>query len=87
LAEIELASSSIPSIRNVCVLYNADKKEIALFYEAEEDLTPADIRSRMAVTLPKYMVPTIFHRLDEMPMNPNGKIDRLALGRRLSQVP
>jgi amino acid adenylation domain-containing protein len=87
LAEIELASSSIPSIRNVCVLYNQDKKEIALFYEATEDVTPATIRTHMTTVLPKYMVPTAFHRLDEMPMNPNGKIDRLALGRRLSQVP
>lgn len=80
LAEIELACSSIESIRNVCVLYNTDRKEITLFYEAPPEVTPAAIRGKLAVILPKYMIPTTFHRLDEMPRNPNGKIDRLALG-------
>jgi amino acid adenylation domain-containing protein len=84
LSEIELASSSIAAIRNVCVLYNAERKEIALFYEADSDVTPAVIRGQIATILPKYMVPTAFHRLEEMPRNPNGKIDRLALSQRLS---
>lgn len=83
LAEIELACSSIESIRNVCVLYNAEKKEITLFYEAPPDVTPAGIRAKLATILPKYMIPTAFQRLDEMPRNPNGKIDRLALGQRV----
>lgn len=84
LSEIELAASSIPSIRNVCVLYDNEKKEIALFYEAPEDVTPAAIRGPLAATLPKYMIPTAFHRVDGMPRNPNGKIDRLALSQRVS---
>lgn len=87
LAEIELACSSIASIRNVCVLYDAEKKEIALFYEAPPEVTPAAIRGQVMMTLPKYMIPTAFHRLDEMPRNPNGKIDRLALSQRVSGVP
>jgi len=87
LAEIELACSSIASIRNVCVLYDAEKKEIALFYEAPTEVTPAAIRGKLMMVLPKYMIPTAFHRLEEMPRNPNGKIDRLALSQRASGVP
>jgi D-alanine--poly(phosphoribitol) ligase subunit 1 len=83
LAEIELACSSIEDIRNVCVLYNNDRKEITLFYEAPAQATPAAIRTKLLMTLPKYMIPTAFHRLDEMPRNPNGKIDRLALSQRV----
>jgi amino acid adenylation domain-containing protein len=87
LSEIELAASSIENMRNVCVLYNKEKREIALFYEASEDVAPAVIRGQLAATLPKYMIPTVFHRLDEMPRNPNGKIDRLALSRQLLGAP
>jgi len=87
LAEIELACSGIESIRNVCVLYDAERKEITLFYEAPPQITPAAIRGTLAVILPKYMIPTAFHRLDEMPRNPNGKIDRLALGQRMPGTP
>lgn len=87
LAEIELACSSIDRVQNVCVLYSKEEKEIALFYEGSEDVSPGEIRRQLAATLPKYMIPTAFHRLEEMPRNPNGKIDRLALGRRLLGEP
>ena len=33
----------------------------------------------MAKSLTDYMVPTVFMQLDEMPMTPNGKIDRKKL--------
>ncbi len=79
LAEIELACTSIKSIRNVCVLYDKDRKEIGLFYEAPPEITAAVIRAELAKVLPKYMIPTVYRRVDELPRNPNGKIDRQAL--------
>jgi len=61
------------------VTYHPDKKEIILFFESEQELTAAFIRERLSVFLPKYMLPTVFNRMDSLPRNPNGKIDRQRL--------
>ena len=79
LGEIEHAVLQMDGIRNCCVAYNQNKKEITLFYECDKELTPAFIRERLAVSLPKYMLPTVFNWMELMPRNPNGKIDRAKL--------
>ena len=38
-----------------------------------------ELREQLARTLPEVMVPSMLVRIDEMPMTPNGKIDRKAL--------
>ncbi|MCX6924694.1 MAG: phenylalanine racemase, partial [Verrucomicrobia bacterium] len=76
LGEIEHAVLRLDGIRNACVIYNQNKKEITLFLESNQELTPAVIRERLGAFLPKYMLPTVFHRMDQLPRNPNGKIDR-----------
>jgi amino acid adenylation domain-containing protein len=79
LGEIEHAVLQLDGIRNCCVTYHQDKKEIVLFYECDKELSPAFIRERLLVSLPKYMLPTAFHWMELMPRNPNGKIDRAKL--------
>ena len=79
LGEIEHAVFEVDGIGNSCVVYNQSKKEIALFFESERELTPAFIREQMLSRVPKYMLPTSFHRLDKLPLTANGKIDRQKL--------
>jgi amino acid adenylation domain-containing protein len=84
LPEIEHQILNIDGIANACVLYNKDAKEITVFYESRNGEIPAGrIREELLKTLPKYMLPTVFHQLPELPRNPNGKIDRNGLALRV----
>jgi acyl-CoA synthetase (AMP-forming)/AMP-acid ligase II len=69
----------VDGIRNCCVVYNQNKKEITLFYECDQEHAAAFMREKLSASLPKYMLPTVFNRMDQMPRNPNGKIDRAKL--------
>ena len=79
LGEIEHAVLQVDGIRNCCVVYSQNKKEITLFYESDTELAPAFIRERLLAFIPKYMLPTIFNQMELLPRNPNGKIDRQKL--------
>jgi len=83
LGEIEHAVQQVNGIRSACILYNQNKKEIVMFFESGDELTPAFIRERLLKRLPKYMLPTAFQRLEKMPLTSNGKIDRQQLASRL----
>ncbi len=79
LGEIEHAVLQVDGVKNTCVVYNQNKKEITMFFEADRQLTPAFIREKLTATLPKYMLPTVFNQMELLPRNPNGKIDRAKL--------
>ena len=80
LPEIEHQILGIPGIANACVLYDHPKKAITLVYQsADAEVSAATIRSALSGVFPKYMLPTVFHALERLPMNPNGKIDRKGL--------
>ena len=78
LGEIEhVIINTLKLVKNGCVVYNHQRKEITLYYEAEQELTAADFRKAIGNTLPKYMIPVVYHHLPELKRNTNGKIDRL----------
>jgi len=70
-------------VKMVCVVYNQNQKEIAMFYQSETELNLGEFRKRMLQFVPKYMLPTKYFRLDEVPLSANGKIDRLKLQKEL----
>jgi len=76
VGEIEAIAEKFPMIKNACVLYDGEKRQIALFYEADGVIDEAVYRRTLMEDLPIYMVPTRFVRLDEMPFNANRKKDR-----------
>ena len=78
LGEIEhVIINTLKLVRNGCVVYNHQRKEITLYYEAENELSAADFRKSIGNTLPRYMIPVVFNHLPELRRNANGKIDRL----------
>lgn len=80
LAEIEhVAVNTLKIAPNCCALYEAGAKRIVLVYEGHSALPEKELRQRLGEALPRYMVPTIYKHVPEMPRNTNGKIDRLKL--------
>jgi amino acid adenylation domain-containing protein len=78
LAEIEHAIlSSIAAVQNVCVVYSQRKKEIVAFCELRGELSLMSFRALLGKHLPSYMIPGRLEEVEKMPLNPNGKIDRL----------
>lgn len=45
----------------------------------------AEIIKQLGKVFPKYMIPTMWRELDELPRNTNGKIDRLLLSQRANE--
>ncbi len=78
LGEIEhVIINTLKLVKNDCIVYNQSAKEITLFYEAEQEIPAAEFRKTIGQALPKYMIPTVYHHLDLLQRNTNGKIDRL----------
>lgn len=81
LGEIETAVLGIPDVDNACVLYDNDQKKITAFIISK--MKTAEIRKKLASILPKYMMPTKWKAMSKLPLNANGKIDRLKLQKQL----
>lgn len=77
LGEIETAVSSLKEITLCCCLYNEAKQKIVLFIDA--DITMEQIKEQIKKLLPEYMIPGKVIYLENMPINANGKIDRVKL--------
>ncbi|RKW44866.1 MAG: amino acid adenylation domain-containing protein, partial [Lautropia sp.] len=60
-------------------------KRLVAYWVARQGLPEAEVptaevlRNHLKAELPPYMVPSAFVKLDEMPLTPNGKVDRKAL--------
>ena len=55
-----------------------EHKKIVLFYE-NNGISEKEIRKALGGSFPRYMIPTEYHEMEELPRNTNGKIDRLKL--------
>ena len=74
LGEIESAAMRDECIMRACCIYDAENKQIALFYTGNADKN--EMLTILHSYLPRYMIPSICERLDRFPLTPNGKIDR-----------
>ena len=77
LGEIENAVAAVPGIQRACVLYDHKTSRIIAVYEG--DIEAAELISALRKTLPAYMLPKQMERMEHLPLNLNGKIDRTAL--------
>ena len=77
LGEIETALHSVDGIAAAACLFDRNRDRIVCIYEGEPDA--AALARAMRRLVPKYMLPNIYEKLDALPMNANGKIDRVKL--------
>lgn len=77
LGEIETAASSVQGISLCCCLYDEKHSRIVLFID--KDMRKEEINKQLKVLLPEYMLPGKVVSLKKMPINANGKIDRVQL--------
>ncbi|NEU29164.1 amino acid adenylation domain-containing protein, partial [Paenibacillus polymyxa] len=82
LGEVEAQILKVEDIQEVIVLAQADEQgqnQLVAYFVAERDVSAGELRSLLGEELPNYMVPSYLVQLEQMPLTPNGKIDRKAL--------
>ena len=80
LGEIEhVIENNLKLVKYCCAVYRYSSKEIVLYYESESKISEKEFRTKISKVFPAYMIPSVFIRMDNLPKNTNGKIDRLIL--------
>ncbi|OPY27897.1 MAG: Acetyl-coenzyme A synthetase [Methanobacterium sp. PtaU1.Bin242] len=80
--EIESRLLEHPQIKETIVIAKENmsgNKYLCTYYVGNEELTTTQLREYLSTALPDYMIPSHFIKLEKMPLNLNGKIDRKAL--------
>ena len=78
LGGIENRASNYEGIlQTIAVVYGG--KTLCLYYTSTHEIDEQDLSEFLSKTLAEYMIPSVYMRLDAMPMTPNGKIDRKKL--------
>lgn len=77
LGEIDSAGYSVDGIRQACAVF--DESKIVFFCSVSRMLTEKEIYVELKKKVPKYMLPKVIKILDEIPLNANGKLDRVWL--------
>ena len=77
IGEIETNISQYPSIKQAVVVIKEinNNDHLCAYYTADEKIDINDLKEYLKDKLTRYMVPTVFMQLDEMPQTPNGKTD------------
>ncbi|WNI20543.1 non-ribosomal peptide synthetase [Streptomyces sp. ITFR-16] len=83
LGEVEAALLARPGVTAACAVIREDtpgaRRLVAYAVTGDPGLRPVALRDALADTLPHYMVPGAVVVLDDLPLLPNGKVDRRAL--------
>ncbi|MBA2655840.1 MAG: amino acid adenylation domain-containing protein [Tatlockia sp.] len=81
LGEIETRLLEFPEIKHTVVLLeeNNTLSYLVGYYVADQILDEKLLKDHLALTLPDYMLPSIFVHMATLPVTTNGKLDRKAL--------
>ena len=81
LGEIEKCLTAIDGIKSgIALIRKVGKADaICVYYTADRQIEPNEIKSELAKSLTDYMVPSAYVQLDKMPLTPNGKVNTKVL--------
>ncbi len=79
LGDIEAAAAAVDAVKNACAMFNAEKEEIILFLETDENIVQRKFNMELKKYIPAYMVPQKIISMPDFPHTPSGKIDRQKL--------
>ncbi|MCP4654520.1 MAG: AMP-binding protein, partial [bacterium] len=90
LGEIEAILGRSPGVRECAVLARERRPgdlHLTAYLVAETATGQEELHAFLQENLPEHMIPSTFEFLDALPLNPSGKVDRLALARRAVAEP
>lgn len=81
LGEIEKCLTAVDGIKSgIALIRKVGKTDaICVYYTADRQIEPNEIKSELAKSLTDYMVPSAYVQLDKMPLTPNGKVNTKVL--------
>jgi D-alanine--poly(phosphoribitol) ligase subunit 1 len=82
LEEIEAAVHTLPGVVQAAVVYKRVSTaygKILCYLKADSRFDANKVMGQLAMKLPEYMLPNKITVMDELPKNPNGKVDRKLL--------
>ena len=77
LEEVEVYVGAIDGVQRCSCLFDQEKNKLVCCYCGSSD--KIEIIKKLKTTIPKYMIPNIFIKMEKLPLNKNGKIDRQAI--------
>ncbi|WP_197348302.1 non-ribosomal peptide synthetase, partial [Ralstonia pseudosolanacearum] len=82
LGEIEARLSQCAGVSEAVVALREDapgEPRLVAYYVSDEAIEAQTLREQLQASLPEYMVPAAYVRLERLPLTPNGKLDRKEL--------
>lgn len=83
LGEIENTAGSIDGVQNIVCIYEEEKDIIVGVYQGL--IEESELVQSLSDKLPVYMQPGRYIKLQQLPLNANGKVDRLLLKKQISE--
>ncbi|MFK8102722.1 MAG: amino acid adenylation domain-containing protein, partial [Saprospiraceae bacterium] len=84
LGEIEVVLQQSPMINKSAVLVKSEvgkQQRLIAYVTVTEDYSEEAVRAYLLAKLPSYMIPTVIMNLEEMPLTPSKKIDKISLSK------
>ncbi|MGB0521657.1 MAG: amino acid adenylation domain-containing protein [Flammeovirgaceae bacterium] len=81
LGEINHALATFDAIDECVIIAKSvgESKYLCAYYVSAEEIAEQVLRAHLLETLPDYMVPAFFVKLDQIPLTPNGKVAKKRL--------